>query len=231
MEQLTLSSLAQTLMDMYYRDFQADGEFFDIDIFTTIARAVYGKLLDVEAKEWRRVEKQENGYYTIAANPEWQVSETIELKKEDGKKNMFSAQLKDLPFAFSFDKWGYGIQSIIPEEDLKLERTTADKIWELKHMPITQNVYWYSVQNKIIAFSKCEKLGKMDVYYVPSLTGAKADEAYVPIAKQGDILTIGFQVMINAKNGIVDKSNNGNPNSVIQTEVDNVFTGIKTKPA
>ncbi len=88
MEQLTLAQAAQTTMDMYYRDFKADGEFFDFEHFEYVARAAWAKLLDMEAREWRKVARQETGYYTIDVNPEWLVDETISLEPDEKTKKI-----------------------------------------------------------------------------------------------------------------------------------------------
>lgn len=228
MEQLTLESVAQTLMDLYYKDFKQSGDFFDYEHFEFLARAIWGKLLDAEAKEWRKVARQESGFWTIDLPGDWLVSETVGVKpKENAKRSI--AVLKDVPYSFSFDRHSWGIQSVYSEEH-RLERITIDGIWKIRHLPPTDIIFWYPQQQHLHFLTENE-INNVEVAYLPSLTNGKAAECSLPVAKLFDITTMGLQVMLNVKNGVVDMTNNQNPNAVLQTEVDNVFSNIKTKSA
>ncbi len=54
------------------------------------------------------------------------------------KQKKLVGELKDIPFAFMFDKWSWAVQNISSAENNEFGRITVDSLWKLKHLPASK---------------------------------------------------------------------------------------------
>jgi len=221
-EQSTLSWVAQMMQDFYYKELKTDSDFFETDHFIYCVRAVYAKLIDADAKEARQLDKVESGYYTISLSQDWLIEEEVEFKETDSNSGVYVGNLKHTPYAFAYDRMTYSVQTVEPLNNCKpYTRISADQKFKLRHIAKTDMVFFYIVANRIhlINQSACTP-DKAVVMYAPSLSG-NPDEVFVPLNKHFDIVTIGAKLLLEiVSNVIIDKTNNQNPNKIIQSELD-----------
>jgi len=222
----SLSYVAQMIMDLYYQNVKSSEDFFELPHFIFAARAIYGKLLEIESDKARRLAKEETGYYTIDVSQDWLIEEVVKVEKVKGggKYAHYVGELKETPFPFPFDTMGYGVQSVELIEPSDCEssmiRINRDQKDSLKHLPKTNSIYWFVQGKKVHGFttSICEPK-EWGVNFAPALS-LDADKAIIPLGKQADIISFGVNLFKGAAQGmIVDMSNDRNPNKIIETEI------------
>lgn len=219
----TLSWIGQMMQDFYYKELQADSDFFEAEHFIYCAKAVYAKLIDTAAKESRQLDKLESGYYTISLSQDWLIEEEVGFEEDKRNNGIFIGQLKRAPYAFSFDRMSYSVQTVEPLDNdcNSYTRISADQRFKFRHIASTNMVFFYVLGDKIylVNQSTCTPK-KAIVWYAPSLAG-EPDEVIIPLNKHFDIVTIGAKLMADiTANTVVDKTNNQNTNKIIQSEID-----------
>lgn len=220
MNELSLASVAQTIMDMFYEGLKAEEDFFELDHFIFCARAAYSKLIEAEAKEARALARSENGFATINLTQDWLVSETVSFTKKHG--NNLVAELKQQPFAFPYDIMGFGVQSVQPVDgDGQFIRTSPDEAWKYRHIPATSRIFFTTRGNKIILanVTGAVTLHNVEVWYAPALTG-DPELCTMSAAKHLDVINLSIIAMKQAAQGvIINTSNDQNPNTIIESEI------------
>lgn len=227
-----LIDVAEMLQDMYYQAYRTDEDFFDLPHFEYICAMVYSKILENEYKIARAESKTEEGISSVIINGDYLVKEKVAPKKEDGD---YILTLKQSIFQFQFDKNNTGIQRISnPNQGCKrFVRTNMQKSdWMSGILPKTDRVFFYGTGKQVVLKNvTCALNAELTVMYVPEISSVDSEEAIIPEGKGYDVVTIGMDLMKRARNGeVIDMTNNSNPNKVIQTEIDNVFTNLRTKP-
>ncbi len=221
-EQLSVSMVGQMTMDLFYKNYKASTDFFELEHFIFCNRAVFGKLIETEADKTRQLSKAETGYFSIDLSQDWLVTEKVSVKKI-GRWDV--GVLSQMPFPFPFDKMSYAVQTIESGDNKcsgkDFVRISPDDLWTLTHLPKTQKVFFHVLRDEIrLANSLCIP-SEIEVDYAPSLTG-DPDTTYFPLGKQMDVITMSVQIMKNiTDNKIIDKTIDQNPNTIIQNEVQN----------
>lgn len=225
-----LIEVAQNLMDLYYQQYKSDEDFFEEYHFKYIVAAGYAKLLQDKYEKSYRQNKAENNIGEATLNPQWFVSEEIEVvASEDADREL---TLKSCPFFFDFDKQSSSIQGIYPLSGKCREfiRIDIDSLWKLNNAPNTNIVYWYVMGNKIKFRNIQCGLKKVRITYIPSLKELE-DTCSFPDSMVFDTITFSYNMMRAAREGtVIDFTNNQNPNKVLETELDTVFKNLKTNP-
>lgn len=218
-EELTLSWVAQMMQDLYYKELKADSDFFQEGHFVYCARAVFGKLMDAAAKESQRISYEVTGFYTIELSQDWLVSEEVDF--EEPKNNSISVgKLSQMPYAFPGDTMGYCVQNVELGGFKEAVRISPLDKWKFAQIESANRVFYYVRKDEITLIDKgnCKKT-KATVWYAPSLQG-DADKVHVPLGMHMDIITIGVKILRELSETIVDKTNNQNPNKIIESEID-----------
>lgn len=227
----SVAFVATMVMDAYYGDFRGNDDFFEDEHFQFVTRAAYGKLLDAELKEARALAKLEQGYYVIDVSQDWLIIETVKFTKKTG--DVWEGKLKQVPFPFAYDKMGYGVQTLMPVDESGCKdflRMSPDEVWKFctNGIPRSSKVFFTVIKDIITLRNvKCNP-GEVSVSYVPTLSDA--EDSLISVNKQFDVFTLAVTAMRQARDGmVVDETNNANKNKALQTEIDSVYTGLKTK--
>lgn len=225
-----LVEVAQNLMDLYYQQYKSDEDFFEEYHFKYIVAAAYAKLLQDKYEKSYAKNKRENNIGEATLNPQWFVTEEIEVgSSDDADKEL---ELKSCPFFFDFDKQSSSIQGIYPLSGKCREfiRIGVDDLWKLNNAPTTNIVYWYALGNKIKFRNVHCGLRKVRVAYIPSFNELE-DNCSFPDSLIFETVTLSYNMMRSAREGtIIDFTNNQNPNKVMETEIDTVYKNLKTNP-
>jgi len=225
-----LVEVAQNIMDLYYQQYKSDEDFFEEYHFKYLAAAAYAQILQEEYEKSYKLSLAEKGIGEPALNPEWFISEEKEVVASDmGDKEL---KLASCPFTFRFDKQSSGVQGVYPLAGKCGEfiRISVDDQWKIKNAPTTNIVFWFPLSNKIVFKNVHCGLKKVKVVYIPSLKELE-DTCALPDSMQMDIIQRVLNIMFVARQGgVVDMTNNQNPNKVMESEIDTVFKNLKTNP-
>lgn len=221
-----LKYVAQQAQDLYLQNYKTDNDFFDLNDFilytgNTIA-AMYMQFYQQEYAMLRQERKDE----VITFDVGWLSEQEVSVEKEGDR---LIAKLDSAVMTFPYDKSSIGLQSIFvidPYSADELERTNVSMLWQLKYLPKTNRIFFYPEVNgsacltitKIAFVNKgtCN-IKKIKVLYVPSLDNGNAS---VPDGLIADAITKTVAVMRQiATNNIVDKTQDNNPNKILQTEI------------
>jgi hypothetical protein len=230
----TLTDTAQMVMDLYYQNYKSREDFFSLKHFIYLCGVAYSKLLEDEYKEARALAKLEEGFTDIFMSEDWMVYETITLKPVKDEPGSYVGNLRTPVFAFPYDPYNYGIQSVRQAGQTGCTdfiRTSYREMWMNCLLPVvTGKVFFYPAGNQLHIGNAGCKIDKLIVSVVPEITSGKF-EGSVPASKQDTIIRKTWELMARAKEGIVvDTSNNSNPNKAMATEVDSMFSNLRTKP-
>lgn len=211
-----LNIIAQYAMDAYYRDFKADSQFFDIDDFIF---HVGNTVTDLYLQEYR-IEKarirQEKSDEVVSFSSDWIPHVEVIFENKNGE---ISATLPKSVMAFPFNSDTVGVQDIIATSPrgAKLERGSISELWSYAYLPDSDRIYWWVEQNNIFAFKKgSANLQKAKVFYIPVMDG----DSEVPDGVINYVILTTVTNMRQMETGVViDKTNDGNSNKVLQSEI------------
>jgi len=213
-----LNILASLVMDSYNQQYGKESDFFKIDDFAEFCGVFYYQVLQEEFEKQKR-ERMSLGALgpddELVLNSDWYIDR--EVKIVDGK-----AKLENL-FNFSGDTSQSSIQMVYAD-CCHFSKTTMMKAFAVDHTPKSdKSVYFYLTTEGALKFKRLPpKLDSVNVVYIPKLDAeADPDDVIVPSAKVAEIMTRTYNFMTSAKQGVVDKSNDQNPNKIIQTEIVN----------
>ncbi len=226
----TLVETAQNCMDLYYQQFKSDEDFFELYHFKYLCGVAQAKLLQVEYEKAYARSLQIHGIPEARMNPQWFISENVELKASDIADK--EIELKDCPFTFLYDASSTGIENVYPLNGKcgDFIRMSIDDKWKLKSSPATNIVWWFPFGKKIGFMNLHCGLKQVKVVYIPSLAKLE-DTCGIADGIEADIITWVLNLMAAARNGaVVDMTNDQNPNKVIESEINTAFGNLKTKP-
>lgn len=219
-----LKYVAQDTMDLYYQNYKADNDFFDLSDFVThcgnAITAIYQAFYNQEYQQLRQEKKDEFITFDIA----WLNADEIDVKKE---RDITFAILQHSVMTFPFDKSLTGIQLVLDDNGVEVERTTIQQLFQLKYLPVTNRIFFYA---DLLGGDKCEtgskikfankgicNLKKVRVYYVPSVN----DDMQVPDGIIENVIQQTLSMMrAAAEKTVIKKSLDGNQNKILETEMD-----------
>jgi hypothetical protein len=225
--------LAQHIMDLYYQSFKSDDEFFELLHFEYLAGVAYAKLLQNEYENNYKLNLHEEGYGYVTLSQDWLRAEEHKIKKDaDGR---YFIQLDMAPFSFLYDSQNSSIQDVIPlgqNSQKEFIRMGSQERWKIKASRGTRIIFWYLEKDKIYAASENTNgmPERLKVLYVPAPEKDISDDFTIPVTKEADIISWVLNIMFTARQGtVVDMTNDANPNKTLATEINNIFSQIKTK--
>lgn len=223
-------------MDLYYQNYRTDEDFLRLQHFVYLCGVAYSKILEDEYKEARKESKIDEVFADIFLQDDWLVEETVQMKKDEQEDETYYGYLKRPVFSFPYDPFSYGIQSVRRAGKTtctQFVRTAARESWMDCLLPTTTRNYFYRVSDRIIVKGARCKLDTLILQVVPEITDPFFGSlgGPVPGAKEDMIIRKTMEIILRARDGVtVDMSNNSNPNKALQTEIDNVFPNLRTKP-
>lgn len=225
-----LKDTAQATMDLYYQSFKADEDFFDLNDFKYLNSVAYADFLQKYYDDNYKKNLAEKGIGDVEFSDDLFILEEAEVKFENG---VYFTILKQKPYSFLHDNNYRAIQNIFPPADAQckmlLARVNSMQVNKLDTLPTTKYTFWYRLGEKIIFVKVKCGIGKVTVQYIPSL-GNLEDDAQFADAMQKSVIDATLDLMFAARNGTtVNLSNNQNTNKALETEIGNIFQGLKTK--
>jgi hypothetical protein len=215
-----LKYVAQDVMDMFYRDYKGNSDFFDIDDFIEFTgnniSGIYQSFYQEKYNENVKDKKEE-----VVTFDSGVLSEQVIEVKDNGTGTLEGKLLFPV-MSFTYDQQSVGFQDVFviepKESNYELERTNISSIWSLRYMPVTNRAFFYSDINTIKIIKKGNSnINKVRVLYIPTMfPEAVIPDGIIEVAIEKTVQSM--RTMIAGK--IVKESLDGNKNEIAQTEID-----------
>lgn len=219
---IKLDQVAQMGLDLYYRNYKHDADYFDMPHFLFLVCATYIKMMNDMYKDEKMRNKDSDGYSYITLSGQWLTTELCEVKKDE-KLGVHYIETQMALFTFDFDALCSSIHSITKGPGAKcgdIMRLSNKDYWKLDHLPTTSDIFWYQMGEKILLPKLSCNPGKLIVNYLPSVSPTNQTCSLPETTVMGIITTV-LQVMFGAKNEtmVVKMVNNDNPNVTPESEL------------
>lgn len=214
-------------MDNFYQSYKGENDFWELEDFISMCgNTIAATYLTFYQQEYSML-RQEKKDEVISFDAGWLLEQDAEVKQNGVN---FYALLNNPVMTFPYDKSSIGLQTIIPIEPAstdELERTSLASLWQLKYMPKTNRIFFYSdISTKdcltiskvgIINKGNCN-IKKVRILYVPSMQDGLAP---VPDGLISDAITKTVLSMKQIATGnVIDQTADSNSNKILQTELD-----------
>lgn len=210
-----IATLAQ---DDYNQNYADNTSFFLLEDFLiragNIAADFYMQMY-LQLKAELRQEKRDE---VVAFDPSVLVEQIVKLEK---KEDDWIGKVDTPVMSFPYDEQSSGFQNVFDKNGDEIERSNINQTWQYKYMPTTCRKF-FRIEGKFLK-----------VFGNPSSATKEVKLLYVPSIKIGDgdveisdgmvnyVVTSTVDYMVNAKNGnpIIKKTNDLNPNKVMESEI------------
>lgn len=215
---VTLKQIADMAEDLYYQNYKADDQFFDLAHFKFLLATKYAEIINDEYKANKLLNKTLTGFSWVEISQDWLITESVEIKRD---KDEMSAELSQGIFGFEFDALSSGVQFVnIGGQCGELVRISINDRFAVCRMPITAQIMYYVKGSKIIFVNMNCDVKEAEVMYIPSVDCTN-DDALLSDYKVHPMITETLNLMFGSKNGnIVDMTDDSNPNTSPATELD-----------
>lgn len=208
-------------MDMYYGDYQGSDQFFSKEDFIRYCGYTVSDLLLQEYRTRRQENRSDKNDEVVPFSSEWMFEERVKVEEVDGEK---ISLLSQSVMSFPFDRQGSGLQDVIAikPKRIYIERGNQEEEWNYEYLPATDRIFWI-LQPSTKDGSKIKFYNKglvgieiVLVRYVPS----PHDDMRIPDSIQNYVMTTTVMNMKQIEVGaVIDKTNDGNSNKVMETEI------------
>lgn len=219
---VTLKYIAQSAMDLYFRDFKGNTGFFELSDFifrsgVTVAD-YYQKLYEQKYQELRQEKMAKDEL--VGVDQDLLSAQILTVDKEGVAKLQYPVM------SFFYDKSNTGYQFLLPVKpsDIKLERSSLDEVWQFDYLPKSNRVFWYSQQGTI-RFKKDSActLHEVELLYIPSVMNSEGQVLGDAMVADGVAMiainsTVAAMKQLTA-NTVVKEGLDNNNNPVLQTEI------------
>lgn len=222
-----LKYVAQLAMDNFYQNYKGEDDFWDLEDFISMCgNTVAGIYLSFYQQEYAMLRSERNGE-GIAFDAGWLSEQEVIVEKD--KNNRLFANLDNAVMTFPYDKNSTGIQNVFvidPYSNDELERTSISEVWQLKYVPFTNRIFFYSN----VSGGTCDTISKLGFVNKGNCNLKKVRVLYVPVMEEnanipdgliGDAIAKTVLAVKQMANGnVVDQTADQNSNKVLQTEID-----------
>lgn len=222
-----LRYVAQLAMDNYYQQYKGEDDYWDLEDFVSMCGNTVSGLYSTFYQQEYAMLRQERKDEVISFDAGWLLEQEAEVQKAGDR---LFAVLEKPVMTFPYDQSSSGIQTIFitePSSFDELERTNLGALWQLKYLPKTNRIFFYSDVEKTSCVS-ISKLGfinkgncnikKIRILYIPSMSDEFANVADGIIADVVLKTVLAMKQM--AANTVVDQTADQNSNKILQTELD-----------
>lgn len=224
---VTLKYIAQAAMDNYLQNYRGNTDFFDLDDFITRAAAVVADLYEkTYQQKYAELRATKSAKFDLVAFDEGMLSVQELAVTYDKEVGEFSSTLTAPVMTFLYDQSGVGYQLMLAvnPKSTKLERTSLNELWQIHYVPFVDRVFWMPEDGKIKYIKKGNcNINKVKLYYIPAVQdedGEVMPDTKLPDGIANMVITGTAMLMKQAAEGVVvDKTNDLNPNKVIQSEI------------
>lgn len=221
MKRISLEQTAQLVMDLYYKNYKQESEFFVLTHFIYLCCTTYAKIINDMYAEEKKKNKDSDGFSFANFSGPWLLEEWCEIKKNDDGVSYIETSMPC--FVFDFDALASSVHSI--QKGAKgqcgdVMRLSNKDYWKIDKLPVTGDIYWYQLGEKILLPNlKCDP-GKLKTYYLPALLPSNP-QCMLPETMADGIITTTLEIMFGAKKEtmLTKMANNSNPNTTETSEV------------
>lgn len=224
-----LNYVAQDVMDMFYRNYKGDSDFFNLDDFIEFTgnniSVIYQSFYQEKYNENLKDKKEEVIVFDVGMLSE----QTIEVK--DNGTGTLEGKLLFPVMSFAYDQQSVGFQDVFviepKESNYEVERTNISSIWSLRYMPVTNRAFFYPDINTLKIIKKGNtNINKVRILYVPTMfSDAIIPDGIIEVAIEKTVQSM--RAMIAGK--IVKQGLDGNKNEILQTEIErDALNGLPT---
>ncbi len=216
-----LKYIAQAAEDMYYGELRSQSDFFTFDDFVRYCGYAVMDILLQEYRVRRSENRSEKKEEVIPFSADWEIEEVIEVKKT--KEGAFIGELPFQLLSFPFDRQSSALQEVtaVKPRGLIYERSNVEENWMQRYAPPTERVFWTVIPQKeeksqVEFFSRGKGIEQVKIRFIPQPT----EDMLVPNGIENYVITSTVSNMRQIEAGVViDKTNDGNPNKVVQSEI------------
>lgn len=215
-----LKYVAQDVMDMFYRNYKGDSDFFNLDDFIEFTgnniSVIYQSFYQEKYNENLKDKKEEVIVFDVGM-----LSEQIIEVKDNGTGTLEGKLLFPV-MSFAYDQQSVGFQDVFviepKESNYEVERTNISSIWSLRYMPVTNRAFFYPDINTLKIIKKGNtNINKVRILYVPTMfSDAIIPDGIIEVAIEKTVQSM--RAMIAGK--IVKQGLDGNKNEILQTEIE-----------
>lgn len=210
-----LKYVAQLALDNFFQNYRGESDFWELEDFISMCgNTISGMYYDIYKQQYAML-RQEKSTELVSFDTGWLVEEIVPVKQ---KSVQYLVEFDANVMTFPYDQNDIGIQNVFSGFD-ELERVTLGTLWQLKYVPKTNKVFYYSDLGKIGIYNNTNcNIKELRVLYVPSMTDGDSPVADGIIGDAIAKTIMGMRQM--ATGQIVDKTDDFNTNKILQTELD-----------
>lgn len=210
--------VAQQAQDDYEQNYASGVSFFTIDDFIqrvgNVAADFYRQGWMQQYQELRQEKRDE----VVGFEPSVLNEQFIEIKRENGE---FIGQLEKPAMSLPYDNQTSGVQNVFDAKTgTELERSSINQTWQYQYQPYTNRHFYRIEKDKIKVFTKgiCS-VNKVRVLYVPSITVGDGEAELPDGIVNYVIVTAVSQMRAMNQQRVVKTSLDGNPNLIMEAEI------------
>lgn len=221
---MQIDIVAQTAMDLFYQNFKANSDFFELSDFKLHCAGIVADLYRQDYTRLRAEMRADKIDEVVSFDPSILVRVPAEVKY-DGDDAF--AILPEPIMSFPYDNQSSGLQAVLPvlPRGLKFERTTAVGLYQLDYVP-TVPIAWFCVEGDRVRFANKSngRLNKVNFLIVP---GIGSDMMMVSDGIAEFVISNAAATIKQAgANVVVKQAADQNPNKILQTEA-NIKVPVK----
>lgn len=215
----TKQIVGQQLMDLYYKQYKTNSDFFDLDDFIRFVGNAWAYLLVQEYKENYALMAKEGVIDVVGFSHDFIQEQVVDVRQEG---NTYFGRLKSPIMGFPYDQRTTGIQNVFPIGNQgcgEIIRASIDEQWMDCYLPRTSKRFWHLQTRDKMIFTNIEQcnLKKVSVLYIPA---PEDPNLIITEGKVGEVLSAAMLLMKGEENKIIPSVNNQNKDRIIQTEAD-----------
>lgn len=212
-KRITLAQVADLAKDLFYREYKTETDFFDLPHFLYLSCTTYAKIMNDMFQDEKMRNRANDGFSYVSMSGPWLLSEKCTIQKDEMGDSYIQTSLP--LFCFDFDALASSLYSVrkVGEACGDLMRISNKDVWKLCSLPVTNDIYYYQLGEKIkLPNLKCE-LKELWAIYIPAIMPSNLN-CTIPETMVDGIVTTVLQIMFGAKKEtpFIKIANNSNPN-------------------
>lgn len=210
--------IAQLIQDDVEQNYASGVSFFTLQDYViragNVAADFYLKRWDIMYAEIRQERRDE----VVGFDPSTLSEQTIKLKKEGIE---WVGEIEKPAMSLPFDKQSSGFCNVFDAKTGKeLERSNVNETWQYPLMPYTDRLFFRIERNKVKVFTNgASSIREVRMLYVPSITIGSVDDELPDGMVNYVVMTTVSQMRQFAQGKVVKTSIDGNPNMIMESEI------------
>lgn len=214
-----ISIPVQGVIDLFYQDFAPESAFIQDVQVAELMISAYAEMLNSSFRTQKLLNKNVIGYSYVEISDAWLVTAELKVNRDGANYN---ATLEEEIFSFDYDVLSSGLQRVVPIgcDCNELIRISVSDEWKYCRMPANNKLFYSASGKALKLFGNSKMPSKVKVWYFPALDFENPLSNRIPESMVNELTKNTLQLLLIAKQGVViDKSNDGNPNTAPATEM------------